>query len=354
MAEKLTRQQVYGILSKGRSISDEDWVRHTRDHSLRTVYHMCEALRISPGRLMSFRDLHDIFRKNLRAAGVPSPPDGFNPVDHISALWTIFEASSGTKLEGDFAPEITELLERIPENKKQKTKYHYLIRRNHYDLVASILDELNGVSPADTTNNSETVAPPRTAPVASLVSPEALVDLKSARQPSQVDSPSEAERFRFSETELEEVSDGYWGQQPPLLDLDDARERVQRHIVIRRGQQDFRAALIEAYGGKCAVTAYDAVVALEAAHLVPFKGELTNQVVNGLLLRGDIHTLLDLNLIAFHPESRATHVADALATTSYRFLKGSVLREPLDVTQRPSRIALQWRWELFLKSNETQ
>ena len=34
---------------------------------------------------------------------------------------------------------------------------------------------------------------------------------------------------------------------------------------------------------------------------VPYKGEETNHVQNGILLRGDIHTLFDCGLIAIDP-----------------------------------------------------
>jgi hypothetical protein len=71
----------------------------------------------------------------------------------------------------------------------------------------------------------------------------------------------------------------------------DARLRVVRQIVARRGQARFRAALLEAYIGRCAVTGFDAAPALEGAHLRPYRGPESNDVTNGLLLRADIHTL---------------------------------------------------------------
>jgi hypothetical protein len=72
----------------------------------------------------------------------------------------------------------------------------------------------------------------------------------------------------------------------------DARLRVYRNIVGRRGQSAFRAALLDAYDGKCAITECDAAAALEAAHLRPYRGPGSNTVSNGLPLRADIHTFL--------------------------------------------------------------
>lgn len=78
----------------------------------------------------------------------------------------------------------------------------------------------------------------------------------------------------------------------------DARRHVLRTIIARRGQQSFRDALIDAYRGRCFLSGSPCVVVLEAAHVLPHKGEHSNHVANGLLLRADIHTLFDLGLIA--------------------------------------------------------
>ena len=78
----------------------------------------------------------------------------------------------------------------------------------------------------------------------------------------------------------------------------DGRERAIGAIVRRRGQPAFRRALLEAYHERCAVTGCDAPEALEAAHVVPYRGVATNHPANGLLLRADLHALFDLGLIA--------------------------------------------------------
>ena len=80
--------------------------------------------------------------------------------------------------------------------------------------------------------------------------------------------------------------------------MEDARRRIEATIVLRQGQGAFRDSLLEAYGCRCAISGCDVPEALEAAHIIPYKGEHTNVVVNGLLLRADLHTLFDLGLIA--------------------------------------------------------
>jgi hypothetical protein len=75
-------------------------------------------------------------------------------------------------------------------------------------------------------------------------------------------------------------------------------------IRIRRGQPQFRAMLLEAYGGRCAVTRCDAVPALEAAHVIPYGQGGTYDLRNGLLLRADIHSLLDQRRLSFDSDRR--------------------------------------------------
>ncbi len=121
----------------------------------------------------------------------------------------------------------------------------------------------------------------------------------------------------------------------------DARERVLAQIVRRRGQQEFREKLLEAYGRRCAITGCDAVEALEAAHIIPYLGPETNDIQNGLLLRADVHTLFDLGLIAVEAESMKIIIAASLSLSAYREIAGTQLREPGNPALRPSLDALR-------------
>lgn len=66
-------------------------------------------------------------------------------------------------------------------------------------------------------------------------------------------------------------------------DLHDARKREISSIALRRGQPGFRRDLLSAYECRCAFTGCDVEAILEAAHIVPYRGEHTNHVENGLL-----------------------------------------------------------------------
>jgi hypothetical protein len=138
-------------------------------------------------------------------------------------------------------------------------------------------------------------------------------------------------------------------QEPYDLPADDydARQRVQRQITQRRGQSDFRAELLRAYGDRCAITRCDAVEALEAAHIQPYRGPQSNVVPNGLPLRSDIHTLYDLDLIAIDPGTYEVSLSPRLHKTQYASLAGITLLDPQQDSQRPNRRVLQARWDEF-------
>ena len=66
----------------------------------------------------------------------------------------------------------------------------------------------------------------------------------------------------------------------------------------RLGQGSFRVVVTEAYNRKCAMTGESTLLALEAAHIVPYAEEGAHDVRNGLLLRADFHRLFDAGLVA--------------------------------------------------------
>lgn len=128
-------------------------------------------------------------------------------------------------------------------------------------------------------------------------------------------------------------------QEVAVLDpanLQDARKRVIASIVQREGQREFRETLLAAYGQKCAVTRYDAPRALEAAHIVPYRGPRTNDAGNGLLLRADLHTLFDLGTIAVDTDRMSIVIKEDLKQTKYTDLEGRALQVPRDRSLQPS------------------
>ena len=123
--------------------------------------------------------------------------------------------------------------------------------------------------------------------------------------------------------------------------VEDARGRIWRSITQRRGQKPFRDDLIIAYGGRCAITGCSVLDVLEAAHIYPYRGPETNKVTNGLLLRADVHILLDCGLLAIDSKTMTVLVAPQLRDTEYGALHGRPLCAPPNPAQQPSAKALR-------------
>lgn len=124
-------------------------------------------------------------------------------------------------------------------------------------------------------------------------------------------------------------------------------KKVMAAITQRQGQPQFRKALLEAYGGGCALTDCDVECALEAAHILPYAGPDTNHVSNGLLFRADIHTLFDLGLMTVNPKDLTVTIDPEIGGTAYKTLHGRRLREPQKGDAAPSREALKIRFALL-------
>lgn len=122
-----------------------------------------------------------------------------------------------------------------------------------------------------------------------------------------------------------------------------AKERITVSIARRQGQPQFRQSLLEVYNYRCAITGCDAQEALEAAHIIPYNETENNHPSNGLLLRADIHTLFDLNLIAINPETMQVRFAPSLRRTSYGEMDGKYLQLPKISSYLPKNEALKWR-----------
>lgn len=86
---------------------------------------------------------------------------------------------------------------------------------------------------------------------------------------------------------------------------------------------------------------------VEAAHIWPYRGQDDHHPENGLLLRGDLHTLFDLDILAISPQDLRVALHPAAMSSGYDTLQGLMLRgcEIL----RPSRLALDQRWNTFLE-----
>lgn len=126
-------------------------------------------------------------------------------------------------------------------------------------------------------------------------------------------------------------------------DEEDGRETILGAIRVRRGQQKFRALLLNAYQKKCAFSGCDVLNVLEAAHISPWMGPATNRVSNGFLLRADLHTLFDIGLITVETSQRTIVVDQTLMNSEYRIFHGRKVRRTVSAQQKASSAALDAR-----------
>lgn len=137
-------------------------------------------------------------------------------------------------------------------------------------------------------------------------------------------------------------------QVPYIIKTIDDREIVLQGIKLRRGQQGFRKKMLEKFKSTCIITGCNIVDILEAAHIKPYRGENDHHQNNGLLLRADIHTLFDLNLISINPLTYEVTVSDLLIDSEY----SKYNRQKLSSTaiESISQDALNFKWNNFLKT----
>ena len=131
-----------------------------------------------------------------------------------------------------------------------------------------------------------------------------------------------------------------------IFEKSDLRESINRTIKQRRGQKSFRDNLLS-HKKTCAITNCNIVDILEAAHIFPYRNNSHNQISNGVLLRADIHTLFDIDMIAISPIDHTIHLNDTLKKSEYYSLNG----KSININHKLSREALESRWILFHEKN---
>ena len=117
----------------------------------------------------------------------------------------------------------------------------------------------------------------------------------------------------------------------------------------RLGQGTFRALVTDVYGRQCAVTREKALPALDAAHIQPFSEVRAHELTNGILLRSDVHRLLDAGYVTITPELRleaSRRLRDDFDDgENYLRLHGEPVWVPSDPELRPDPAVLAWHNE---------
>ncbi|MCI0701164.1 MAG: hypothetical protein L0241_08780, partial [Planctomycetia bacterium] len=113
-------------------------------------------------------------------------------------------------------------------------------------------------------------------------------------------------------------------------------------VLQRRGPEELRQKMLAAYGGKCVISGADAQDALEVT-LIDLDGKA--EPTNALLLRADLRTLFELNLLRVHPKTRKVFLADGVQNGTYARFWARALRPPENKKDAPNYEALTKRWE---------
>ncbi|MBW4600197.1 MAG: HNH endonuclease [Calothrix sp. FI2-JRJ7] len=127
----------------------------------------------------------------------------------------------------------------------------------------------------------------------------------------------------------------------------DRRQLIMQQIRERRGQSEFRQALRSRYGDRCMITGCEIIDILEAAHISPYRGDEDNHPENGLLLRADLHTLFDLDLLGICPKNLKLFFHPKIKIAGYKEWHCKKLL--CSTSLKPSKLALQKRWIKFYK-----
>lgn len=119
-----------------------------------------------------------------------------------------------------------------------------------------------------------------------------------------------------------------------------------RLVAPRLGQGSFRLAVLEAYGGQCAVTTEHSLPALEAAHIRPWSQGGRHELSNGLPLRRDLHRLFDLGFVTVRPDlsfAVSPRLREDWANGRvYYELEGRSIQRPSTADATPSPESLEW------------
>jgi putative restriction endonuclease len=115
----------------------------------------------------------------------------------------------------------------------------------------------------------------------------------------------------------------------------------------RLGQGAFRVLVTDAYQKRCAITGERTLPVLEAAHIQPYAAEGPHRVSNGLLLRSDLHILLDRGYLTVTPDLRvqvSKRIREEFENgRDYYAHHGQLLRVlPENPPERPDAAFLRW------------
>lgn len=150
---------------------------------------------------------------------------------------------------------------------------------------------------------------------------------------------------------------------PGELQKDPAETAIERRYALREvkarlHQATFRAAVIAAYGGRCALSGLPEARLLDAAHIAADSDEKLGQpiITNGVPLSKLHHAAFDAHLIGISPDYQAVVSRRLLLTKdgptleALKQLDGITINFPRRPKDRPDRERLAIRFEAFKRA----
>lgn len=123
----------------------------------------------------------------------------------------------------------------------------------------------------------------------------------------------------------------------------------------RLAQQSFKAVVLSAYHGHCAITGTKIRPVLQAAHIRPVTEGGENRLDNGLLLRSDVHTMFDRGYLGVDPSHRllvSPRLRDEFGNGEQFYAQaGRVIALPDRRGDRPNRDFLEWHLDEVFKAS---
>lgn len=132
----------------------------------------------------------------------------------------------------------------------------------------------------------------------------------------------------------------------PSLEEEQARYGQPITTLPRLGQGSFRVLVTDAYERRCAVTNERTLPALDAAHIKPYSESGKHIISNGILLRRDLHALLDKGYVTITPSMKfevSRKIKEEFENgRDYYRLQGAGLRLPNNPAYYPSLEYIEW------------
>ncbi len=157
------------------------------------------------------------------------------------------------------------------------------------------------------------------------------------------DLKAEPGRSLWREIEARQVKEEYLVHEDPVGYGDPIL------VKPRLGQGGFRILVTDGYERRCAFTGERTLPVLDAAHIKPFSQAREHRPNNGILLRKDVHVLLDRGYLTVTPDYRievSKRIREEFENgRDYYRLHGSTMRMPIDPAMEPDTTILTWHNE---------